>query len=249
VSDPWTRPFGTRSGESKGRIAYSGDAAIVLELPARIDPAINERAVHLAQRIQTARHKGVRDVVTTYHTVAVYFDPAELELQRLADTLQGMLDEPEPERTPSTRTVTVPVCYGGELGPDLGAVAAFAHCREDEVVGLHAGREYRVFMLGFVPGFTYLGTVEPRIAMPRRATPRMLVTAGSVGIAGEQTGIYPSDTPGGWQIIGRTPLRMFDLSRHDPFLLRPGDTVLFEPVTPHDYARLASRASGGRTST
>ncbi len=107
----------------------------------------------------------------------------------------------------------IPVCYGGELGPDLAAVAAFAKAGEDEVVRLHASATYRVFMLGFVPGFAYLGIVDDRIAMPRRSTPRVRVPSGSVGIAGVQTGIYPAETPGGWQLIGRTPLKPFDPSR------------------------------------
>jgi len=127
------------------------------------------------------------------------------------------------------------VCYGGEGGPDLADVAAFAKLSEADVVRVHMDAAYRVFMLGFVTGFAYLGTVDPRIAAPRRHTPRLKVPIGSVGIAGAQTGIYPAVTPGGWQLIGRTPLKPFDPNRPEPFLMRAGDTVRFYPITQAEY--------------
>jgi inhibitor of KinA len=132
----------------------------------------------------------------------------------------------------------VPVCYGGEFGPDLAAVAAFGGVAAADVIRLHAARTYRVYMLGFVPGFAYMGTVDERIAAPRRAEPRPRVPAGSVGIAGSQTGIYPSSTPGGWQLVGRTPIAPFDLSRARPFLFDAGVSVRFHPIEPAEYARL-----------
>jgi inhibitor of KinA len=131
----------------------------------------------------------------------------------------------------------VPVCYAGEFGPDLAEVAAFAAVSEAEAVRLHTSRMYRVFMLGFVPGFAYMGIVDAHIAAPRLSTPRVRVPAGSVGIAGVQTGIYPVSTPGGWRIIGRTPLKPFDLSRREPALFKPGDAVQFYAIDPEEYAR------------
>jgi inhibitor of KinA len=125
------------------------------------------------------------------------------------------------------------VCYGGAYGPDLDAVAAFAGCASHDVVQRHAAPTYRVYMLGFLPGFAYLGSVDARLAMPRRTAPRARVPAGSVGIAGLQTGVYPCDSPGGWQLVGRTPWRMFDVARSEPALLRAGDLVEFVPL-PHD---------------
>jgi KipI family sensor histidine kinase inhibitor len=133
------------------------------------------------------------------------------------------LPEPGEDRVP----VRIPVSYGGEFGPDLAAVAAFGRCTEEDVIRLHARKVYRVYMLGFLPGFGYMGSVDPRIAMPRLETPRMRVAAGSVGIAGAQTGVYPTDTPGGWRIIGRTGTRMFDPAWERPFLLKAGDLVQF----------------------
>ena len=129
------------------------------------------------------------------------------------------------------------VCCGGSLGPDLAEVAAFAGCSPDEVVALHGSRTYRVYLVGFVPGFPYMGTVDPRIAMPRRATPRVKVPAGSVGIAGEQTGIYPTETPGGWRLIGRTPIRLFDAGREPACLFEAGARVRFTPMTRDAFER------------
>jgi inhibitor of KinA len=129
------------------------------------------------------------------------------------------------------------VCYGGDLGPDLESVAARAKLTADEVVRLHAGRTYRVFMLGFVAGFAYMGIVDDRIAVPRHSSPRVRVPLGSVGIAGVQTGIYPAETPGGWQLIGRTPVKPFDPSRAEPFLLKAGDAVEFYAIDRAQYDR------------
>jgi inhibitor of KinA len=131
--------------------------------------------------------------------------------------------------------IRIPVCYGGEFGPDLPAVAVFAGLAEHEVVQLHAAATYRVFMLGFVPGFAYLGMVDPRLSMPRRATPRVRVPAGSVGVAGIQTGVYPAETPGGWQLIGRTPVKPFDPTSMEPFLMKAGDAVEFYPIDRAEY--------------
>ena len=143
------------------------------------------------------------------------------------------------ESSGSTRPpIAIPVCYGGELGPDLANVAAFARMSERDVIALHAEPAYRVFMLGFVAGFAYMGIVDARIAMPRHPTPRVRVPLGSVGIAGVQTGIYPAETPGGWQLIGRTPVKPFDATRSEPFLMKAGDSVRFTPIDRAEYDRL-----------
>ena len=131
--------------------------------------------------------------------------------------------------------IDVPVCYGGEFGPDIADVAAFGGCSEEEVIALHVTTPYRVYMVGFVPGFAYMAAVDQRIAAPRRAAPRAAVPCGAVAIAGGQTGIYPAVTPGGWNIIGRTPLKPYDPERRTPFLLQPGDTVKFRSVSRDEY--------------
>ncbi len=218
-------------------IVAAGDAALFIELEERIDVAVNARAIALAEAVQGAGIAGVRDVVPTYRSVAVYFDPLRTNYEALVQRIEHELAEPSAAPGAPRPLIRIPVCYGGDLGPDLAEVAALAQLAEEEVIRLHSSAIYRVFMLGFVAGFAYLGTVDSRIAVPRRATPRLRVPVGSVGIAGVQTGIYPAETPGGWQVIGRTPARPFDPRRAEPFLMRAGDSVQFYPI---DYATWAA---------
>jgi KipI family sensor histidine kinase inhibitor len=220
------------------RILPAGDSVLVVEFEERIDPVVNARAIALAEAVQAAGLPGVRDVVPTYRTVAVFFDP----LRTNYDVLVARLEEEAGRDASDTGTeraaIRIPVCYGGDLGPDLPAVAMAAGIGTDEVVELHTGTTYRVFMIGFVPGFAYMGVVDERIAVPRHSTPRVRVPIGSVGIAGLQTGIYPAETPGGWQLIGRTPLKPFDPTRAEPFLLRAGDAVRFHAIDRAEYDQL-----------
>jgi inhibitor of KinA len=219
------------------RIVPAGDSALIVEFDERIDPEINARAIACAQAVEAARVRGVRDVVPTYRSVAVYFDPLRTDGDALIARLEEAAGQPPPSSATVRDVVRIPVCYGGDLGTDLAAVAEFAGRPASDVIRAHTGTTYRVFMLGFVPGFAYLGIVDSRIAMPRHATPRVRVPAGSVGIAGVQTGVYSADTPGGWQLIGRTPLKPFDPSRDQPFLLQAGDPVQFYPIDRAEYDR------------
>ncbi len=201
---------------------------LLVELEAAIDPVINERAILLAARIRARQARGVRDVAAGYCTVGVHFDPLQTDLAALEHAIQTEFSAIEAIDAIADRPVIeIPVHYGGEGGPDLAAVAAFAGCPEHEVITRHTSRTYRVYMLGFVPGFAYMGRVEASIAAPRHRVPRERVPAGSVGIAGGQTGVYPVDSPGGWQLIGRTDTVMFDARRERPSLLAPGDVVRF----------------------
>jgi KipI family sensor histidine kinase inhibitor len=218
----------------------AGDSALVIEFEERIDEAVNERAIALAAAIQQAAVRGVRDIVPTYRAVAIYFDPLRTAYDQLTARIHDELTHPSAEATTSRAPVRIPVCYGGDLGPDLGDVAAFAGVSEAEVIRRHAAAIYRVFMLGFVAGFAYMGTVDASIAAPRRATPRVRVPLGSVGIAGVQTGVYPAETPGGWQIIGRTPVKPFDAARAEPFLMQAGDHVLFYAITTEEFVNWRS---------
>ena len=223
-------------------VFHDGDSALVLALPSRLDPAINARCVAVAEALRRRRVRGVRDVVEAFATVTVHFDPLACD----GDALAGALRELVAEAASTARrdadgpreAIRLPVCYGGARGPDLAAVARFARCSETEVIERHCRAGYRVYMLGFQPGFAYLGAVDPRIAAPRRAVPRVHVPAGSVGIAARQTGVYPVASPGGWQLIGQTPVRIFDMARSDPFLLAAGDLVRFEPMDEASYDRL-----------
>lgn len=221
------------------RLVAAGDSVLILEFEERIDPEINARAIALARDIERRRFAGLRDVVPTYRSVAIFFDPLRTDLDRLVPEIKA-LASPSAGAVHAGAPVDVPVCYGGELGPDLADVARFAGCSEERVMEIHVATVYRVYMLGFVPGFAYMGSVDPQIRMPRHSTPRMRVPIGSVGIAGFQTGVYPMETPGGWRLIGRTPLRPFDANREHPFLFQAGDSVRFTPISREIFASLAS---------
>ena len=223
------------SGADGFRIVPAGDSALVVEFEDRIDPVVNARTVAFADAVQAAAISGVRDVVPSYRSVAIYFDPLRTDYDKLMSTLEAEAARPAVDARAGRAPIRIPVCYGGDFGPDLPQVAAFAKMSEEEVISVHAAATYRVFMVGFVAGFAYMGTVDERIAMPRHSTPRVRVPLGTVGIAGVQTGIYPAETPGGWQLIGRTPVKPFDASRAEPFLMKAGDSVQFYPVARTDF--------------
>ncbi len=228
------------------RVFEAGERSVVIQLDERIAVDVNRRAIAITHAVTAAAIDGVHDVVPSFRAVAVHFDPLTTDYGRLMSAIEAAgsatVDSIETALAPKR----VPVCYGGALGPDLEAVARFSGMSEDAVVAAHAAVEYRVFMLGFAPGFAYLGLVDDRIAIPRRSSPRVRVPGGSVGIAGAQTGVYPRDTPGGWQLIGRTPLKVFDTTRPEPCFFAPGDRVRFDPVSNLEYARLESTGEATR---
>jgi inhibitor of KinA len=210
------------------RLRASGDTMLLVEFEQRIDPLINDRVIQLAARLTERLRAVVRDVVPAYCAIGVHFDPLLTDLaalERVIGEEAQAIAHTEPRDTASI--MEIPVRYGGDDGPDLESVAAWAGCSAADVIARHTARTYRVYMLGFVPGFSFMGRVDASIAAPRHRVPRDRVPAGSVGIAGEQTGVYPISTPGGWQLIGRTALKMFDESRAQPNLVNPGDLVRF----------------------
>lgn len=213
-----------------------GDAAVLVRVGDAIDAATHARVRAVLDALGRAPIAGVREFVPAYAAVAVHYDPeafaaaADGPYARIAAALEERLAGLEVGAVPPGRLVEVPVRYGGDVGPDLGEVARHAGLTEDEVVRVHAGAEYAVYMVGFAPGFPYLAGLPERLAMPRRDSPRVAVPAGSVGIGGRQTGIYSLQTPGGWRIIGRTPLRLFRPDAEPPTLLQLGDRVRFVPV-------------------
>lgn len=213
-----------------------GDSAIVVRFGECIAPELYDRVRALAEYLDAHPLPGLVEYAPAFATVALFYDPLRwscsefcAEVQRIVAGLGG--------RSPSQpRVIEIPVCYGGEFGPDLAFVAEHNHVTEDEVVSIHAGGEYLTYMIGFAPGFPYLGGMSSRIAAPRRGSPRPRIPAGSVGIAGNQTGVYPIETPGGWQLIGRTPWKLFRPWEDPPSLLRAGDVVRFRPIAPADFA-------------
>ena len=222
------------------RVLPAGDAALLIELPQRIDPDVNAWAIALGRALQQRCGSALRDVVPAYCTVTVYFDPRLTDPAWITDQIWAAAGDLPAAPATEGAVVDVPVCYGGELGPDLPDVARFAQCSEADAIAIHSEKSYQVYLVGFVPGFAYMAPVDPRIAVPRRAIPRTAVPPGSVAIAGAQTGIYPSATPGGWNIVGRTPLKPFDPARRQPFLFSAGDQVRFHPITPAEFAALES---------
>lgn len=203
-----------------------------MEFGAEIDPAVNDLVLAFADALAAQSLEGLVEVVPTFCSATVYFDPLIAEADALARRLLAVAASTAVKeiQRPGAHLIEVPVRYGGECGPDLEALAGEAGLPVERVIALHASVEYRVYMLGFMPGFPYLGRVPDAIALPRLATPRQIVSAGSVGIAGSQTGIYPIDSPGGWRLIGLTPLRLYDPQRDPPFLFAPGDRVRFLPI-------------------
>lgn len=219
------------------RYLPAGDAALTVELGSRISLPLNQRVRAFAQRVEEAEIPGVIEVVPTYRSFTVYFDPLLLDLDSLIRRLRALEANRGRVSLAPSRIVEVPVVYGGASGPDLPSVAALTGLGEEEVIQLHSRSVYHVYMLGFTAGFPYLGPVHPRLRVRRLETPRLKVPAGSVGIAGNQTGIYPRESPGGWRIIGWTPLTLFDHTADPPAILRPGDRVRFQPVEGGEWAR------------
>jgi inhibitor of KinA len=221
------------------RLLPAGDSAIVAEYGDGIDARINARVRSLGRALEAGAHAGIIETVPTYRSLIVHYDPMVLSHDSAGHLIAATAERLPEDTREAMRTVEIPVLYGGDAGPDLEDVATMAGLEAQAVVELHAGSEYVVFMLGFMPGFPYLGGLPARIATPRLPTPRTLVPAGSVGIAGAQTGIYPTASPGGWRLIGRTPVRLFDPRRTSPALLEAGDHLRFVPVARPEYDAIA----------
>jgi len=203
---------------------------VVVRLGRQINAEARERVRRLLWLLQAEPIAAVRSLHPAYCSVLVSFDPARATHAEVGRALEGYLERLDTVRLPPPRVVEIPVCYGGEHGPDLEELAAHCGLAPSGVVELHASGDYTVDFLGFAPGFAYLSGLSPRLATPRLAVPRRRVPAGSVGIAGEQTGVYPFSTPGGWRLIGRTPLKLFDAGREPMSLLEIGDRVRFAAV-------------------
>lgn len=223
----------------KPTISPVGDRAISIDFGQVIDPTINRHIRQTIERIKELQFEGIIELVPTYCALLVEYDAMLYSYSEICNIIEPTLEEGMANTTNELVTVVeVPTVYGGEFGPDLSFVASHNHLSEDEVISIHSGTDYLVYMLGFIPGFTYLGGMDPRIATPRLSSPRTLIPAGSVGIAGEQTGTYPSDSPGGWQIIGRTPVTMYDMSKAQAALLKAGDYVRYVPIDESEFHRV-----------
>ena len=212
-----------------------GDRGLLVELGTRIDLKINQQVRSLLLALQRLQLNGVLEILPAYSSLLIVFDPLRLSLSILKAQVRTIISRIDSIELPASRTIKVPVVYGGDHGPDLEWVARYHHLEPDEVVRAHAATEFHVYMIGFTPGFPYMGELPRAIVTPRRETPRTHVPGGSVGIAQNQTGIYPVESPGGWQIIGRTPLTLFDPDASPPARFEIGDRVVFQPISPQEY--------------
>jgi inhibitor of KinA len=220
-----------------------GDRAVLVQFARRIDPETNRRVLALSAYLEANSFPGFVESVPSFASVTIHYDPITVlkvkgpgsPFDMVCEQLRHIVANLMIGRPNKPRIVEIPVCYGGEHGPDLSFVADYHHLSTDEVIAIHSQAEYLVYMIGFVPGFPYLGGMPARIATPRRETPRLTIPAGTVGIGGSQTGIYPLATPGGWQCIGRTPCRLFRPHVYPPSLLQAGDLVRFIPITPEEF--------------
>jgi KipI family sensor histidine kinase inhibitor len=211
----------------KPRLLAMGDSALLIKFGEEIDPVINQRVHQLDALLRADQIAGVIETVPAYATLLLHYDPLLLTYAQASEWVNIELAKVKSDIHRKPRRIEVLVRYGGEHGPDLDLIASLHHISKQEVISLHTGREYIVYMMGFTPGFAYMGKLDDMLTTPRLETPRIRVAAGSVGIAGSQTGIYPIDSPGGWRLIGRTSLPLFDLASDTPFLFSPGDTVHF----------------------
>lgn len=226
-----------------------GDNAVMIEWEQRIDPDIHEQVMKAFHYLQSLQLSYITDLIPAYASLAVLYDAARIRqtIKRparawISDFITKALQQQTDTLTRPSRSLQIPVCYHPSLAPDLAAMAQQKGISETAIIQLHTAQTYTVYMLGFLPGFPYMGKVDTQLASPRLKQPRTQVPAGSVGIAGEQTGIYPLASPGGWNIIGQTPIRLFDPEAEEPCYCRPGDQVQFVPVSLETFYQMQQRS-------
>jgi len=222
-----------------------GDSAVRIELGQETSPLVHRRVRAYAARVEAAAIPGVVEWVPSYAALTVYYLPHLVQFRDLCRALEGTVPSDQDVPLPPGDLVTLPVLYGGEGGPDLEFVASHHHLSVQEVVELHSRPEYLVYMIGFAPGFPYLGGLSEQLATPRLEKPRLSVPRGSVGIGGSQTGVYSVDSPGGWRLIGRTPVPLYEPHKETPTLLEAGNLVRFRPVDRNEYSDIESAVQRG----
>ena len=220
------------------RILPAGDRALVADFGNVISEDVNRKVNALKKSLLAEKAAGVREMIPTYRSLLVEYNPTVITMQELSRRIEAANIDGAATETENRRVLEIPCCYGGKYGEDLAGMAELTGLSEKEIIDIHAGTEYRVYMLGFLPGFVYLGGMDERIAAPRLKTPRVSIPAGSVGIGGSQTGVYPMASPGGWRLIGMTPVAFYDPTRETPVLCEAGDYIRFVPITPDEYERL-----------
>lgn len=227
------------------RILTAGDSSLLVEFGNEISPAINRKIAATVQLLKEQHIEGIVDMIPTYCSLLVNYDPRVLSYEEIRERVLAIVKVETRADTQRRRVFEIPVCYGGEYGPDMDNIAKHAGLTEEEVIQIHSSKDYLIYMLGFLPGFTYLGGLDERIHTPRLANPRLKISAGSVGIGGSQTGIYPLDSPGGWQLMGMTPVKTYDPHRDVPILVEAGDYIRFVPIDEAEYLRIKDAVERG----
>jgi len=223
----------------------AGDKALLMEFGNEIAKDINAKIRNVVRFLDEANLEGIEEILPTYRSIMIMYDPIKMQYDELVKLLEIFSNKTAEGEKEIIKIVEIPTLYGGEYGPDINFVAEHNNITTDEVIKIHTGTDYLVYMLGFTPGFTYLGGMSEKISTPRLSSPRKKIPAGSVGIAGSQTGMYPSETPGGWQLIGRTPLKLYNPENEPPVMLSAGDYVRYVSITEEEYVDIQKKVVEG----
>ena len=224
--------------QNKIKLLTAGDSSILLQFGNTIDPAINRKIAATVQLMREQHINGVTDVIPAFCSLLINYDPRVISYEQIKGRMEALVKIDVTAGDTRKRVFEIPVCYGGVYGPDIQNIADHAGLSVEEVIQIHTSRDYLIYMLGFLPGFTYLGGLDERIHTPRLANPRIRIPAGSVGIGGSQTGIYPMDSPGGWQLMGMTPVKTYDPDREVPILVEAGDYIRFVAIDEDEFHRI-----------
>ena len=227
------------------RVLTAGDSSLLIEFGNEISPEINRRIAAVVELMREQHIEGVVDVIPAFCSLLVNYDPRVAGYEKMKKRLESLVRVDIKVGQTKRKIFEIPVLYGGEYGPDLASIADHAGISEDEVVLIHSSKDYLIYMLGFLPGFCYLGGLDERIHTPRLSNPRLRIRAGSVGIGGSQTGIYPLDSPGGWQLMGMTPIKTYDPEREIPILVEAGNYIRFVPIDEEQYKRIQAQVAEG----
>ena len=230
---------------SEVRYLVAGDSAVCVEFGNEISPEINKKIRAFKIAVEKSDIPGIVETVPTYRSLLVHYHPEVIGFKALTEKFDKLMGSLSSIPIPPPTVIEIPVLYGGEMGPDIENVAEHNHKTVEEVIKIHTSEEYLIYMIGFIAGFPYLGGMSKEIATPRLKSPRVKIEGGSVGIAGEQTGIYPVASPGGWQLIGRTPLKFYDADREKPVLLEAGQYIKFAAVTEEEYKKIEKEVEDG----
>ena len=227
------------------RILTAGDSSLLIEFGNEISPEINRRIAAVVELMRDQQIEGVVDVIPAFCSLLVNYDPRVAGYEKMKKRLESLVRVDIKVGQVKRKIFEIPVLYGGEYGPDLASIAEHAGISQDEVIAIHSSRDYLIYMLGFLPGFCYLGGLDERIHTPRLSNPRLRIRAGSVGIGGSQTGIYPLDSPGGWQLMGMTPVKTYDPEREIPILVEAGNYIRFVPIDEEQYKQIQAQVEDG----